>query len=180
MEIRPPSPDDLSFEIVVSRRGLIKGAAAAGVALVAAVSGARFLFRSPPDVVAGFERLSRVVTGVDDLPAGLARKYLKALDGAGLEMKPSRLVHAAGYATGDGPQTLAELEGSSAFRAPGAKECVGAIAGAWWSGSVLSSTTATVVTYLDALVWRAMPYAGPPSECLGVTGVWALPPEKAG
>jgi hypothetical protein len=32
-----------------------------------------------------------------------------------------------------------------------------------------------VVTYLDALVWRALPHAQPPSNCLGATGAWAAP-----
>ena len=32
-----------------------------------------------------------------------------------------------------------------------------------------------VVTFLDALVWQAQPWAHPPTECLGATGAWAKP-----
>jgi Membrane bound FAD containing D-sorbitol dehydrogenase len=123
-----------------------------------------------------FISLSRLVTGVHELPRQHGPAYLKALNEAGLKLSPSRFLDLAGYAHGRGPSSLRELGRSPAYRARGGKECVDAIAAAWWSGIVPTRRGGQrVVTYLDALVWRAMPYAYPPTECLGAVGAWAKP-----
>jgi hypothetical protein len=124
----------------------------------------------------GFIELSRVVTGVNELPGAVALDYLDALEHAALPMAPSTLVRIAGYADGRGPATLDELEASSAFSQSGARACADAITAAWWSGTAPTAGGETrVVSYLDALVWRALPHAQPPSNCLGATGAWAKP-----
>jgi len=114
--------------------------------------------------------VSRLVTGVDDLPQELAPAYLDGLAALDLRMSPSEL-----GALGRSATTLEELE-QTALRLPGGRECGGQIAAAWWSGTVPSRGGSTeVITYTDALVWRGMPFARPSSECLGETGAWAKP-----
>ena len=125
--------------------------------------------------VDGFIRLSQLVTGVEQLPREHAAVYLNALDAAELKLPPSRLVELAGFAEGGGPQTLAELQRSAVYRKPGARASAEAVAAAWWSGMVPTAHGDTVVTFLDALAWRAQPWAEPFTECLGATGAWAKP-----
>lgn len=160
----------------LSREGFLRASAAAigGLALAGCDLGAD---RSTTgDTLDGFIELSRVVTGVHELPVAVAPAYLNALEQAALPMTPSTLVRIAGYADGLGPATLGELEASSVFRRRGAHGCADAITAAWWSGIVPTKGGETrVVNYLDALVWRALPYAQPPSNCLGATGAWANP-----
>lgn len=122
----------------------------------------------------GFVALSQVVTGVPDLPRRYAPAYLDALESAGLEMDPKELAHAAGYFRSAGPHTVDGLMRSDAFAEPGAEACARAIAAAWWSGTVTDKAKQTqVITYDDALVFRAMPYARPQAQCLGKTGAWS-------
>jgi len=131
--------------------------------------------RAPAADVEGFVRLSRLLTGVEHLPRDHAAAYLNALDAAGLELPPSRLVELGGFAHGGGPKTLAEFRQSALYRKPGARASAEAVASAWWSGMVPTANGDKVVTFLDALVWRAQPWAQPPTECLGATGAWSKP-----
>ena len=160
----------------LSREGFLRASAAAigGLALAGCDMGSDRSTTS--DTLDGFIELSRVVAGVNELPVAVAPHYLDALEQAGLPMAPSTLVRIAGYADGLGPSTLGELEASAAFSRRGARGCADAITAAWWSGIVPTKGGETrVVNYLDALVWRALPYAQPPSNCLGATGAWAKP-----
>jgi Membrane bound FAD containing D-sorbitol dehydrogenase len=122
-----------------------------------------------------FVALSSVVTGVPRLPRAHAPAYLAALDDAGLKVSPSDFLDKAGYlGSSGGPRTLAALESSEAFTQPGGEACARAIAGAWWSGTVTDAKKNTkLITYDDALVFRAMPWAKPQATCLGVTGAWS-------
>jgi hypothetical protein len=160
----------------LTRKGFLRASAAAigGLTLAGCDLGADR--PTADDTLAGFIELSRVVTGVDELPKAVAPDYLDALERAALPMAPSTLVRSAGYADGLGPATLDELEASSVFARRGARACADAITAAWWSGMAPTKGGGTrVVSYLDALVWRALPHAQPPSNCLGVTGAWAKP-----
>jgi D-sorbitol dehydrogenase-like protein len=125
--------------------------------------------------VDGFVRLSQLVTGVEKLPKEHAAAYLNALDAAGLEMPPLRLVQMGGFADGKGPRTLAEFQHSPLYGKRGARKSAEAIASVWWSGMVPTAKGDRVVTFLDALAWRAQPWAEPFTECLGATGAWAKP-----
>jgi hypothetical protein len=129
--------------------------------------------------VDAFVGLSRVLTGKRTIPVEHAGAYLELLDDAGLPMSASELLRSAGYRGRTGPGDLAELEATGALSTPEARTCAQAIAAAWWSGTAPTHAGGrVVVTYTDALVWRAMPFAHPPSTCLGATGVWAKPPVK--
>ncbi len=129
---------------------------------------------SPRARLDGFIELSRVVAGAEALPKHHARAYLEALEKAPLKLAPSELVDLAGYARREGPASMDALRRSRAFSLHGAEACAQAIAAAWWSGTVPERAGGQrVVTYTDALVWRAMPWANPQTECLGATGAWA-------
>jgi hypothetical protein len=132
--------------------------------------------KPPTDELAGFVNLSKLVTGAEQLPLQLAPRYLEALNSAGLPMSPSRFVRLAGFADGRGPATLSALERSRAFERKGAKVTVEAVAAAWWSGMVPNGEGGQrVISYNEALVWRALPYAMPPSVCLGAVNAWSEP-----
>lgn len=129
--------------------------------------------RAPKGDVDGFIRLSQLVTGFEQLPKGHAAVYMNALDDAGLKVPPSRLVAIGGFADGSGPKTVAEFRRSALYRKPGVRASAEAVAAAWWSGMVPTANGDKVVTFLDALAWRAQPWAEPFTECLGATGAWA-------
>jgi Membrane bound FAD containing D-sorbitol dehydrogenase len=127
----------------------------------------------------GFVRLSRIVTGVEHLPGGLAPRYLDALNDAGLPITPAHLVRVAGFSTDGAPSSLAELEHWAAAHHKGTQRTLDAVAAAWWSGMVpIAGGGQRVITYQDALVWKALPYAEPPSICLGATTAWSEPGRK--
>lgn len=167
-------------------RGRLLGAAAfaVGGGLLAACGGVG----ADPGTVGpiGFARLSRIVSGLDQLPPAQVHQYLAALDAAGLEMSPTAFMRQAGYLSGydlsgytggGGPTTLAELEAMPLMGQPGARACVQAIAAAWWSGIVPTPGGGQkVLQYVDAGLWAAaLPYARPQTECLGATGAWSKP-----
>ncbi len=118
----------------------------------------------------GFLHVSRLVTGVEELPVEFAPAYLDGLISLDLQMSPLTLAQLGGRAP-----DLDQLE-RSVFGRPGGRECAEHVAAAWWSGMVpVADGTSQVVTYTDALVWRGMPFARPSTECLGETGAWASP-----
>lgn len=128
---------------------------------------------APRGNIEGFLELSRVATGMDKLPRTLASKYLLALDAAPqLKLKPSEFLRRAGYANGTGPKDLRALEHSAAFRAEAGRECVRAVAAAWWSGVVPARRGDEVITFSDTLVWRVV---HEPTTCQGATGSWSKP-----
>ena len=143
----------------------------------AALARVPFASAAPSADVDGFLELSRVATGVEKLPRGLAREYLEALDAAPLKLKPSRFLQLAGYAEGHGSKSLRALERSAAYKTAGGKECLETIVAAWWSGEVPAAGGGQrVVTYSDALVWREV---HEPMTCQGATGSWARPGRAA-
>lgn len=177
-----------SKERRLSRRGFLgASAAAAGGLALAGFEGSAARAQRMPAVLAafktpaskadveGFVRLSQLVTGVEKLPTGLAAAYLNSLDAAGLKVPPSRLVELGGFAEGKGPQSLADFEHSALYKKPGVRASAEAVAAAWWSGMVPTAKGDKVLTFLDALAWRAQPWAQPFTECLGATGAWAKP-----
>lgn len=122
--------------------------------------------------VRGFIRLSRIASGVEHLPTAHAPAYLRALEAEGvLKLAPSRFADLAGITESGGPTTLAELERSPAYKAPGGPECLRAVAAAWWSGAAPTAGGGEkVITFTDALVWRQV---HEPMTCQGATGSWA-------
>jgi hypothetical protein len=74
--------------------------------------------------------VSRLVTGVGDLPAALAPVYLGKLEALDLRMRPSELA-----GVGKSASSLDDLE-RAAFNVQGGRQCAEQIAAAWWSGFV--------------------------------------------
>jgi hypothetical protein len=121
-----------------------------------------------------FLHVSRLVTGVDDLPENLGPTYLEKIDALGLDMSASDFAKKGG-----GASSLADLE-ASVLKQPGARETAEHVAAAWWSGTVPTrEKTTDVVTYTDAVIWKGMPFAQPSSQCLGATGAWSHPGKLA-
>jgi hypothetical protein len=159
-------------EATFSRRAFVGVSVGALAEVVLGCGGAHR--PSPRAQLDGFIELSRVVTGADALPTQHARSYLEALQNAPLKLRPSELADRVGYTRHEGPADLEALRRSRAFSVAGAEACAQAIAAAWWSGAVTERGGGQqVVTYTDALVWRATPWARPQTECLGATGAWA-------
>lgn len=51
-----------------------------------------------------------------------------------------------------------------------------ALAAAWYTGTVGSGATATLLSYEDAVAWKAAGYAAVPGLCAGDFGFWSQPP----
>jgi len=126
--------------------------------------------------VADFVTVSRILTGVSELPTAPAAAYLTALEAAGLQLSPNAFV-ATAFGTEGAPESMSDLERMGATKMPGADECMRAIAGAWWSGMVSAKGGATtVVAFSDALVFTKVHEF---TQCYGTTGSWGAPGEKA-
>ena len=126
--------------------------------------------------VLNFITVSRILTGVKDLPYDPAAAYLTGLEAAGLELSPNAFV-AAAFGTEGAPMSMSDMERMGATKLPGADECMRAIAGAWWSGMVpLAGGGSQVVAFNDALVFTKVHEF---TECYGATGSWGAPGEKA-
>lgn len=109
-----------------------------------------------------FMALSTALTGFDDLPASLGRKYLEAL-----------------RASFPGDQAWRRL--FSAFNRGGVKaareqspDLSKEILLAWYQGTVASKEP--LLAYEKALAWRCLPYAKTPGSCGGTLGYWRYAP----
>lgn len=126
--------------------------------------------------VLNFITVSRILTGVHDLPLDPAADYLTGLEAAGLELSPNAFV-AAAFGNEGAPMSMDDLQRMGATKLPGAEACMRAIAAAWWSGMVpLAGGGTRVVAFNDALVFTRVHEF---TECYGATGSWAKPGEKA-
>jgi len=126
--------------------------------------------------VLNFITVSRILTGVKDLPLDPAADYLEGLEAAGLQLSPNAFV-AAAFGNEGAPMSMGDLQRMGATTLPGADECMRAIAGAWWSGMVpVQGGGSKVVAFNDALVFTKVHEF---TECYGATGSWSAPGEKA-
>lgn len=111
-------------------------------------------------VLRSFLALSATITGVEQLDPTAGKAYMAAL-----RTPPA------------GGMTLAQLEdalgsgggsGGLAALPPAGTTTAKAMAQYWYSGQTPGAGSApAVVTYLDALGWRALGFAGAPSSCGG-------------
>ena len=135
----------------LTRRSLL---ALGGGTALALVCGARFVSAASmtaADFVSLSARLLEADT--DDLDADIAGKFLSNLLASG---KADALAALAGGA----PDPALDQE----------------IVTGWYSGVQQAASGEEVVTYTDALVWKALDYTKPQAWCGGETGYWALPP----
>lgn len=143
---------------LISRRSLLAGAAATGVALAAsgfAVLGTSNAFAA--SVAADdFLRLSEFVTGGSPLSAGLATRYLAALtksDTAFAAAAQALHQHVASHKFSHVDDLLAVPDLDPALRATAAQ-----IVSAWYLGVVGEDADAVLISYANALMYR--PTAG--------------------
>jgi hypothetical protein len=137
-----------------TRRDLLAGVAAA-IAVAGAAGFPRTLYADTAVSPEQFLALSQRLTGVSGLDAAVAKTLLGGF-----------------LATGNGA-ALAALVAAARPEGPLAD----AIVGAWYSGVYDSGGgRQTVATFTDALLWNALSFTKPPSQCGGETGYWARPP----
>jgi hypothetical protein len=128
-----------------------------------------------------FMRISRVLTGVEDLAdEGSGRRYLGALlgraDGAS---RLTRLWRTGGFDGPNPPASVADLVASGIYEQAELGQLADLITGNWYSGMFATPDgEQDVATYTGALAWRALGYrpAGP-STCGGAFGHWADAPK---
>jgi hypothetical protein len=134
-----------------------------------------------PDVeLDEFMRISRVLTGFDDLAnETVGREYLQALQsragGARLLIELWRL---GGFQGRELPASIDDLAARGVYDQPALAELADTITRNWYSGQYLTPDgEQRVATYTDALAWRTLGYrpAGP-SACGGAFGHWAERP----
>jgi hypothetical protein len=190
----PPEPWASRLAVRLHRRGFLTATLSA--ALAAALGGCTEDKRVPTTpgpsatVVAGapsptpsaelqrFLTLSALLTGVQQLDAGAAQRYLAALQTPPPEgMTLQQLYQATGIGSSAPPASFAALAATSVLNQPAAKTTAQAIATCWYTGQVPGSGDGTVVTYRDTLGWKALTFATAPGQCGGAFGFWsAVPP----
>lgn len=136
----------------ISRRGLLSAVSA--VSLLSLTQIPTRAFAADLDVE-GFLALSQKTLRKEDLFEDVAAKMLKAF--ADIDRK-------------DDLTALAEGAEDQALS--------NEIAAAWYSGVSPDPDDLEVLTYTDALMWRAMDYTKPMAYCGGPMGYWADPPES--
>ena len=162
----------------ITRRTFVVGSGLAVASLYLVGCGGSSSSTTPPTEaqVLNFITVSRILTGVKDLPLDPAADYLTGLEAAGLALSPNAFV-AAAFGNEGAPMSMSDMDRMGATKLPGADECMRAIAGAWWSGMVpLAGGGNKVVAFNDALVFTKVHEF---TECYGATGSWAAPGEKA-
>ncbi len=137
----------------IDRRELLAGCAA--VALLAALPTA--LAAEETLDLDSFLKLSQSVTDKEDLDPDLAERFLTAF-----------------RAEGKGGALAAAIEGGDR---DGAGSIERDLVAAWYTGLVSGEEGTRLVTYQDALIWRALPFTKPAGLCGGPMGYWADPPE---
>lgn len=138
----------------------------------------------PSPAVRQFMALSAVLTGVplDALDTSAAGGFLAALQTPPPGGMPvEQLAQAAAIPAGGSGATpsFADLTSKGVLSPPPAKITAIAIAANWYSGQVAAGgagKAATVITYNDALGWKALDFAMAPALCGGVFGFWNAKP----
>ena len=123
----------------------------------------------------GFLRISRVLTGHDDLDERAAARYSAALA-------------TLATASGEWQRLLPLIEGSrspeaalAAADGAGMKPVALSIVAAWYTGTVGNGVPAITVSYRDALMQRATADAlAPPTYALGGPAWWVAAPPDVG
>lgn len=123
-----------------------------------------------------FLRLSKAVTGHDDLDTTTASRMFVALQQADRDFAD----HAADLARlvqdGQTPEALL-----AAAQARGLRETVLTLVAAWYTGTVGHGQQAQMVSYADALMYRPVSDGLPvPTYCLNGPLWWSGPPPAAG
>ena len=128
--------------------------------------------------VQSFMALSALITGVDrsELAPDVAGQLLPLIDQhIGSGMTVDQLANAAGV-SGGSQGKASSLD--AALGQPGAMPTAELIAAAWYSGEGPGDGKGEgeLVTYNDALAWRALSFTSAPCNCGGPFGYWSERP----
>ena len=138
---------------MTSRREFLLAGLAAAIATAGESGFPAALFAAAPITLPQFMALSGRLTEAADLDTGMGEKFLGGFlasgQGAGL----------AGLVAG---ASEAELES--------------AIIAAWYSGIYDTGRGKSVAGFEQALLWKALTFTKPPTDCGGETGYWSQPP----
>jgi hypothetical protein len=123
-----------------------------------------------------FLRLSKAVTGYDDLDATTAARMFVALRQADREFADHAVDLARLIQDGQTPEALLV-----AAQATGLRDTMLALVAAWYTGTVGHGQQAEMVSYVDALMYRPVSDGLPvPTYCLNGPLGWSGPPPAAG
>ena len=130
--------------------------------------------------LAAFLALSALLTGIDNLNPVLGRVYLQSLQATPqTSASLAELFDAAGLQAATPPTTLAAIEQRGIFEQAETRTLANKITEYWYTGIYETAEGEEVVaTYVDALIWQALPFTKPTTIC-GAPGFWSEAPEEA-
>jgi hypothetical protein len=131
-----------------------------------------------------FLALSAVLTGFDNLNPTLGARYLQSLQESGQFEAPVtetviEVYNQAGFGTDTPPTAVEELEEAGLFDQESTRQLLDTIIETWYTGIYTTPEgEPAVATYVDALMWQALPFTKPLTIC-GSPNFWSDPPERA-
>ena len=138
---------------MANRREFLLAGLAAAIAAAGASGFPAALFAAAPATLPQFMALSMRLTEAADLDAGIGEKFLGGF-----------------LASGQGAG-LAELVAGASE-----PELESAVIAAWYSGIYDTGRVKAVAGFEQALLWKALTFTKPPTDCGGETGYWSQPP----
>jgi hypothetical protein len=131
-----------------------------------------------------FLALSAVLTGFDQLDPALGAHYLQSLQESGQFEAPVAetviaIYNQAGFGTDTPPTSVEALEDAGLFASASTRKLLDTMIEYWYTGIYTTPTgEPAVATYVDALMWQALPFTKPLTIC-GSPNFWSDPPERA-
>ena len=138
---------------MASRREILLTGLAAAIAAASASGFPAALFAAAPVTLPQFMALSTRLTEAADLDTGIGEKFLGGF-----------------LASGQGAALAGLVAGASE------PELESAIIAAWYSGVYDMGQGKAVAGFEQALLWKALTFTKPPTDCGGETGYWSQPP----
>lgn len=129
--------------------------------------------------LAQFLALSVLLTGITPLDPIVGRVYLEHLQRTKAEGLV-QLYQQAGFTETAAPTTLQALEAAGIFTTAALRQLADQIIELWYTGQIKREAEAgqaetVVVTFVDALAWKALDFTKPPTIC-AAPYVWATQP----
>ena len=133
-----------------------------------------------PENLAAFLALSSVLTGIEELDPQLGQVFLQHLQGhPEFGSHLSNLFEQSGIQSGNPPADIESLSATGIFGQEGSRSLADRIIEIWYSGMIEENGEQVVVTFVDALAWKAIRYTKPLTIC-GYFGFWAERPGEMG
>lgn len=123
-----------------------------------------------------FLALSAVLTGMPDLDPDLGAAFLQAFQAVpGFAAGLDQLIDQAGMRSAQPPNDLESMESAGIFSNEQTASTADQIITAWYSGMVQTEEEPIVVTFVDALAWKALHFTKPLTICANYA-FWAEKP----